>query len=78
MGYTDEQIKEAKQMVLDLQSFSNRDIGHIANIKRVTDNTRSQVITALLIEEFGQDILNYRVYKPFGEDTVTNTVRYKN
>jgi len=75
--YTDEEVEAAKQLISDLTSFSNRDISHIANLKRVTDNNRRMVITELLINEFGQDILSKQVFNPFGDDTLTAKTDYR-
>lgn len=78
MVYSDEEIQAARQLIQDLESFTNRDISHIANIQRVTDKSRRMVITDLVILEFGQDILSKRIYKPFGDDTLTRKVSYRN
>jgi hypothetical protein len=78
MLYSDEDIEAAKQLVRDLESFSNRDISHIANLSKVTDNSRSLVIAELLVREFGVAILNKNIFNPFGADTLTKKISYRN
>lgn len=76
--YSDEEVEAAKQLVQDLESFTNRDLSHIANLSRVTDKYRLGVITELLIKEFGQGILSKGVFNPFGSsEGLCSTTSYR-
>lgn len=68
--YTDEDLRKAKELAELLQSFSNKDLACVIN-RKVTNSSRTMVIAEILVKEFGQAILNKRVIKLFGEDTVT-------
>lgn len=77
MVYSEEEIQNAKQLVQDLESFSNRDIGHVANLERVTNNSRNAIIAGLLVKEFGPDIFKHNVYNPFGNDAICTVTDYR-
>lgn len=55
--YTGEEIKQAKELIELLRTFSNYDLQCVSNHK-VTDKTRLNTIIELVVKDFGADIMN--------------------
>ena len=61
MIYTPELIAYAKETSDLMNSLSDRDLAQVANIKRV--KSRKLLIAGLLVQEFGDEILNKGVIR---------------
>ena len=77
MAYTPEQLETARELIETLESFNNKYLAIAANTRSVSDKTRSQVISGILVEEFGMEIFSTRVFNPFGNDNICAVTNYK-